>query len=236
MTSRPSPIADVFAALATPGPARRVHRCPLCFAEQPAPRTCAGCVSRQAIERLAGSGAACLEQIPDRYRQVAKGHPLMASHPHRMTAYRDAAEALRKGVLVVTLRGVAGAGKTVTMAALAHAMAKSAEEGGIKAARAGGLRWYSAKVLGDAARQSPLGVRPYAIGDAERATVLCLDELGQETDPGAIREVLYERHEHERPTLITTYLADDELARRYDAGGARRLLEAPHAVVVEVRP
>ena len=124
----PTTSAEVLAQLVhvDPAAARRVHRCALCLDPMPSPRTCAGCVSRQAIERLAAAGAACLEQIPERSRSITRAHPLMT--PGRADAYGAAAHALRVGKLAVLLRGEPGAGKTTVLAALAHQIAARAAD------------------------------------------------------------------------------------------------------------
>lgn len=229
-------LADrALAALATTGPVRRPAYCPVCLTEQQQPRTCAGCVSRQVIARASADGAACLAQIPERYRSITRTDQLVRDHAHRARAYDAAAHAIHAGSTVVLLRGPAGAGKTLVLAALVHSMAARATDSDGFARRAAGVRWMSARDLGDAPRHERLGVRPRMVVEAESATVLALDELGQETDPAVIRAVLYERHEHDRLTLVTTYLTPAELHTRYDTGGARRLLESAHACVVEVR-
>jgi DNA replication protein DnaC len=174
--------------------------------------------------------------VPESFRGISVRHPLFDRdlYPWRADAYRSAATALQR-VPFVVLEGHAGVGKTVIAAALVHSLAERATDGEQAAARARGVRWTTAKAIGDARRESKLGTEPPLLAEAKRASFLVVDELGAETEVVDVREVLFVRHAHGRQTVITTYLDRSQIAQRYDAGGARRLLEATHAAVVEVR-
>jgi DNA replication protein DnaC len=81
--------------------------------------------------------------------------------------------------------------------------------------------------------QDPGDDRPAMFGTALRATVLFLDDLGKELsareDTAAsahrsakTRELIEERWNARRPTVITTALTDEELNNIYDGGAFRR--------------
>lgn len=69
-----------------------------------------------------------------------------------------------------------------------------------------------------------------------RATVLVLDDLGQELTMrmacNPVVEVIRERHAHERATWVTTFLALPGIEKAYGSGTARRVCDG--ATVLEL--
>ena len=149
-----------------------------------------------------------------------------------------------------TLRGPTGAGKTSIVCAALTALCEAgiaswlaapvpgsrrserqpaAESMAVRIAR--GARFIPAVHI--MPPQDPSDDRPAMFGPALRATVLFLDDLGKELsareDTAAsaqraakTRELIEERWNARRPTVITTALSDDALNSIYDGGTFRR--------------
>jgi DNA replication protein DnaC len=79
--------------------------------------------------------------------------------------------------------------------------------------------------LGVSRRDAPMGSRPRLIEDACRASLLLLDDLGQEETVGPLREVIHSRHDDCKPILVTTAWDNATLQQRYGEGVDRRLFE-----------
>lgn len=206
----------------------------MCLVPSAGAYTCLDCRASAALAvRLAARDFA-LEQIPEAFRAPFALAPHMERA--RGTAFHSlAAQPGGLGKTFLVLVGDSGAGKTTVAACIARAVGGAAEKSDDLVRRARGLRWYTAKQLGDARRATKLGTEPEELREAKRCAFLVLDELGAETETTDLREVLFERHARARVTVITTYLTASQMALRYDAGGARRLTEDAHAAIVEVR-
>lgn len=73
--------------------------------------------------------------------------------------------------------------------------------------------------------------------DAKFCPVIIIDDLGTEPPPTRDRvmvEVLLDRLDNERPTIITTTRTDEELVERYGEGPARRILHDPISSLIEM--
>ncbi len=129
----------------------------------------------------------------------------------------------------VTLVGPAGGGKSSLAVALAHAWAR---------ANAHPAFFVAAADLGVARQQHALGDGEAGlVRQAMGAKLVILDDLGVEPDIGApaIAHVLHHRYDRQRTTIATTGLTIEQLASRYGAGVARRLVEtAGGAVLVKM--
>jgi DNA replication protein DnaC len=91
-----------------------------------------------------------------------------------------------------------------------------------------GAMYLPAIRLGVARLQSKLGDgEADQVEQAIRADLLVLDDIGQEakTATNAVRDVVFARHDAERPTWVTTGLDSRQLAELYGDGFLRRLLE-----------
>lgn len=128
------------------------------------------------------------------------------------------------GERVVILVGASGTGKT----SLAVAMMREWSD-----RRGEAALFMPALDLASAIARSRLGLEPPEIAASIVAPLLVLDDLGTEAThlAGAIVETVFHRHAHLRPTILTTWLGDDEtretrgnaLAARYGDGFARRV-------------
>jgi DNA replication protein DnaC len=138
---------------------------------------------------------------------------------------------------MITLIGGAGSGKTTLASAILHLFVERALEGApefIKLVRS--ARWIAAPSLARARRTYKLGDgEAPLVEDAIEASLVVLDDLGMERDDGegAISDVLYERHAHDAPTVITTNLRYADLCQRYGTGIARRVAEAGVTAVIK---
>lgn len=71
------------------------------------------------------------------------------------------------------------------------------------------------------------------IEELKLARVLVIDEMGYEPWPTAVLEVIGDRHDNERPTLITSGIPQVAFADRYSDATLRRLLEIGDGVLVD---
>jgi len=138
----------------------------------------------------------------------------------------------RHGNLV--LLGPAGCGKTMVAASIVKRLCAEAVAAYIapghdssKLEFATRVTWTTAADLNNSRRQHRLGEgeAPDFLR-AEDATLLVLDELGQEIgDDRWLLEFLNARYNRALPTISTSGLTRAELEKRYGAGAVRRLVE-----------
>jgi len=137
-----------------------------------------------------------------------------------VTKAKKVAEGLCGGrVSGVTFLGPAGSGKT----SLACAMLRTTF-----ALPIGFSPLFCGSIALSRARQdSGLGHTPQEIHDAIHASIIVLDDVGQEPArlSDSVAEVIHERHNDSKPTIITSGLSADELVHRYGDGTARRMFE-----------
>lgn len=144
----------------------------------------------------------------------------------REPRFRAVAERWTWDAPSVALSGPSGTGKT-TACAIAYRRLLDASDGRWRA-----LRWVSVLRLVSARRDrgdhAPDDVDPTVL--LERASLLVLDDLGQEPPIDVAREVLQglvdARYLAGLPTLTTTELTQQQLLDRYGVALVRRLYEA----------
>jgi len=144
---------------------------------------------------------------------------------HRL---RERARAWRVGGKGVLFLGPTGVGKSHAAALVfRRVLGDGWRSGGAAWEFALGLRWFSAAALSQARREHPLGHGDAPeITRAGAATLLVIDDAGWDRDPSAVSDVLAERYERARPTLITSGLKSDELIKHYEAAVVRRFVES----------
>lgn len=208
----PTPMADLAAAMVAAEPTWRP--CSEC-GEQTSGLTCFDCMvlrdrRRDAIERTEAAA-------PEGFRDCRFGAEGLVARVHGDRQAIARAEAA-VGARQVLLRGPSGAGKTSLAVAMMRTWARQ------KAERA---MFVLATDLANCKDRSRLGHEPEVIEAAVAAPLLVLDDVGTEAHaPGsAVVEVVFHRHAHAKPTIVTTWLADEALSQRYGDGFARRLLE-----------
>ncbi|HEY6459541.1 MAG TPA: ATP-binding protein, partial [Polyangiaceae bacterium] len=130
-----------------------------------------------------------------------------------------------------------GAGKTSLAVAMMRQHTDAASEAGM---------FVLATDLHNCKSRSKLGHEPDLIAAAVNAPMLVLDDLG--TEPldraGAVVEVVFHRHAHDLPTVVTTWLGDDEtrenrgaaIANRYGDGFARRVVGDARVIHLGAKP
>ena len=160
-----------------------------------------------------------LASIPRRFRWARLDSPELAARCHLEGTSPQLAGALVLRAAGAVFAGPAGSGKTSLAVACLQA-------------RGTGL-FVPALRLGMARMQSGLGDgEAMPVEAAIRAPVLLLDDVGQEakTATNAVKDVVFARHDAERPTWITTGLTTAQLAGLYGDGFVRRILEGAYAV------
>ncbi len=233
-------IAHLLASAAGGPPVPRPSFC-ACGATRPefAPGytawACDACRATDAETRALAAVAHADGQIPAKYDGIRLTSPVMIGKAPA-PAVSKARQAVRDGVDVVTLRGGAGACKSLLAAALCREVLDAAVPGCAKSTlwRASRLRWVSAMKIGTARRESPLSSEPALLREVKGASFLVIDEFGREAEPRDMFEVLDWRHSQRLTTVITTGMTVAALAALDDGGLARRLLELPFAVLVDL--
>jgi DNA replication protein DnaC len=128
----------------------------------------------------------------------------------------------------VVLTGPAGVGKTVLGTCLLRAMSTT---------RGATASFVDAYMLGSARAQHELGAgEAPAVASAMRMPLLLLDDLGGDrpTVQSPIADVIFERHQRMRSTIVTTGFDLEAIRAKYGDGVARRVFEG--AVVIALKP
>lgn len=196
------------------------------------PSRCPACARAETAQHQQEALATVVRQVPRRARDVRFSSPVVLAEVKRPAAIEEAKQAAESGAVMIVLTGWTGRGKTLLAAALFHQILDAVVPGCPPSvlARARGLRWLSAIQIGVAYRESKLGDIPPTMRTALGATTLVIDELGRESDVSAVWRVLSDRHENEKPTIVTTGLTYDQMIDRYEDAGVRRLAERSYSI------
>lgn len=208
---------------------------------------CAPCVSRRLrSEHAAGLGRAW-RTVPE-----SLGWAGFAPHPQRaggrrLSEWVRSPSAVQKAhewakapqeKAILTLTGKPGAGKTTLACAVMREMMRRGvafEAPWAARAFARRSRFESAARIVSDRTETPLGEHVASLDLARAASLLVLDEVGRGLDTHkVIFSLLYQRHAHRQPTVITTPFRDTaELAAATGDGGlARRVFD--DALVIQV--
>lgn len=226
--------AEAHAAACTARPCERCDRytCSRCGAPVEGRRTCATC------QDAADDGArldATYRTVPPRFRWAlsADAQALAARVQAHPVVVRRGLEAPPSSSLLFT--GRTGAGKTSLAVAMLGAWMRADRS------RHGAL-YVEASVLARSRARHRLGDgEPPLMAAALSAPLVLLDDLGQEREDrdGCLTDLVYRRTDAELPTWITCGLPGDDvpaiaeqLARRYDGGFVRRVLEMGRRVAL----
>jgi hypothetical protein len=218
--------------------------CPDCQARHWMPRgapseRCPPCIEawreQQEALRRAEVVAAAVASIPERYRWAHLDAPELPERLARPESLAQARDALRAPVVLLT--GQTGAGKTSLGVALLRAhLERATVAGAPPEARSWGARalWAHAKRISLARREAPLGSEPALLVRAREASVLLVDDLGQEApaDQGDVVSLLAERQESQRPLIVTCGWGVSGMLERYSPHLVRRLVDG--AVVIDL--
>ncbi len=212
---------DILAAIAPP---KFDHACTRCGAAIPRAGLCLECTD---AERAARDAAlATRASMPDRFAWAPGLNAPALSERVDPGALAQARALDLTRLDRVTLLGPAASGKSSLAVALAYAWTTVNALPSV---------FVAAADLGVARQQHGLGAGEAAVvRQAMRAALIILDDLGVEPEIGApaVAHVLHHRYDGERPTIVTTGLTVEQLAKHYGAGVARRLLETAGGAVV----
>lgn len=170
--------------------------------------------------------------LSDWYRQAVPGNAGTAFMLKNVPSYSEIRKSLggvvgRPGSCV--LSGPTRAGKTLTGSFMIRMVIEAGRDSAATPAQirmAKEARCVPALEIAAARAQHPLGKgEAPRIREALDASVLLLDDCGQEDEFGkqAIRQVLMARDR--RPTWVTTFLSKEEFGVRYGGGAVSRLCE-----------
>lgn len=207
------------------------HVCPTCppavKAVRQQPGQCEACiVAGREAEHAREWRHACDDAIPPRFRTFDLAQTSVVQLAGK-AAHAEACRAAGAGDRDIVLVGEPGAGKTVLACAILRAWGKRAD---LKPAFA------TAMDLARAAAEHPLGQgQAPAVAAAIRASVLVLDDLGQESDAyrSDVEYVIASRHNLAKPTIFTTFLDGAGIGRRYGGGVGRRVYDKSVVIVLE---
>lgn len=203
-------------------------KCPECGGEMmgsartPATVRCPDCVAKRSAEaeEAAAATSEAARSVPVRYAWAIPGSPLtklrVMGTPEELAKAR--AWTPEPGACL-TLVGGAGAGKTSL--------------GCVILRRSKGGMFVHAFRLGVARIQHRAGDgEPKTVDDAMQSPFVLLDDVGAErnTATNAVPDVIFERHAEGLPTIITTGLDVEQVAKIYSDGVARRMFEAATVV------
>jgi len=199
-----------------------------CGVELDFPGVCDACAEERRTEEAVARISSEVATIPVRFRWATFDDPELRQRCK--TDLRKARKALQdlfdRKIQNLVLLGAAGAGKS----SLACAMLQSAlyEEVVFSG------RFCAAVTLAACRTDSGLGTIPPALYDAMCASLIVLDDVGQEPERNApvITELMQHRYNDGKPTIVTTWLSPAEVAQRYSAGTARRFFE--HSAIVRL--
>ena len=199
-----------------------------CGVELEFPGVCDACGEREERRRAVDRVMDRVATIPSHLRWATFESEEL---PLRCKAGLSQAQKAVKGLVAqkvqgVVLLGPVGAGKT----SLACAMLRSLLDTPLGFSG----RFCSAVRLAACRTDSGLGSIPVELADAMAASVIVLDDIGQEPDRNApvITETMQARYNDGKPTIVTTWLDPSEITTRYGAGTARRILE--HSAIVRL--
>lgn len=229
---------DLWSPSTSPVP--RTFRCLRCASllsqqfSRTGPTLCDACKDRERANFLKERSRYALNSIPERFAWTTEEHGRQTELGNRvMLREPTAAEKARKVYkdnkpIWLVIEGPPKTGKTSYACCL---LARYIESGNHPTAR-----FVTALALARAARTHPLGEgEAPMIREALAASVLVLDHVGdiiQGDNPVAF--LILRRHERSLPTITTTHIPKQELAKRYGASAADAIYQGE--VIFFARP
>lgn len=181
-------------------------------------------IDRRDRDSREGDAILLLDQLPPAFRKRwSDGRLERSCHPKLTTAAR--AWLADRSFIVL---GPSGVGKSTGAAWLfRRVVVAGVLRGGPSWDRSRTARWFPAVELERARSEHKLGAgKPLEILRATGASVLVVDDAGQDRDPSAVRDVLAARYDAGLPTILSTNLKPEELAAHYGGAFVRKLRES----------
>jgi DNA replication protein DnaC len=216
--------ASIVALAKVPGP------CRMCGAPLDFPGICDPCAGRLKDQMRREQVTAALQSIPATHSWADLENPelLMSrarsvSLPVLLSSAKSIMDgAAKKGKNESIVTGPTGAGKTSCACAMMRYAIVHSDLGP-------GARFVSAARLVRDCRETPRGQVPPAVHECDLASILVLDDLGQDAMyRDYVRVILEDRISRRRRTIVTTFLSEDEVSSTYGSGVKRRLFDGLH--------
>jgi hypothetical protein len=186
------------------------------------PGVCDPCADNLRADELLRRLAPARDSIPEGFRCMRFGSPelsLACVVPARIDAAKLMAEAImaRKEHLIL-FHGPTGTAKTSLACAILNHIIDSNPSWGA------GSRFVFAPMISRAYIETPRGSVPSVVQNCYQASILVIDDLGQDVVyRDTIRTLIQNRDAAREPTVITTFMTMAETADAYGGGIARRL-------------
>lgn len=193
-------------------------------------------IDRRDRDSREGDAVLLLDQLPPAFRKRWGDGRLERSCHVKLV---EAARAWRADASFLVL-GDSGVGKSTAAAWLFRRIVIAGiQRGGPAWERARTARWYPAVELERARLEHKLGVgEAPEVARAQGASVLVIDDAGQDRDASAIRKVLGARYDAGLPTILSTNLRQAELVAHYGGAFVRKLVQSggKRAAIVNLWP
>lgn len=208
------------------------------------PGVCDPCAARVQREEQDAGLAAAYASIPAEFRWARPTAQELTGRVHKLKPGPDVEARVRAlgDAPRVLLHGAGGAGKT----SLACAVLRHVIDAGRYPAPAAAFnlarraRFVAARCIADRRDES----EPYRVlrSDCARASVLVLDDVGQEAGDGyrandrskLIADILADRHDANAQTIVTTFADESQWRSMYGDGIARRFWDTTRVKVVRL--
>lgn len=205
------------------------------------PGVCKGCDRKVLAEAHAARMRTARRTIPERFRWASFEAPELAqrTNAHALAEVRSLFG--KRFPLGVVLVGQSGAGKTSLACALLKRIHDHVTfESGSALVERARRSWYvgapellqAVKVWGGAFSR---GEPPEVLKMARAASILVLDNVDAGKQGDALYDLVFERHDRDRPTIVTTWMTRAEASAAYGDGWARRVYERTIDVSQPVR-
>jgi DNA replication protein DnaC len=184
------------------------------------PGICSQCAEADQASQKQRAVTHALRTLPEAWRWADFREPTLFKRVSDRESIKAAMHKLKLLLLgsawLSVLAGESGEGKTSLAAAMMRACARRHPDRMM-------LFVYAPRIA-RAYRNSPLGKTPELIDQCERAWLLVIDDLGADAVyRDSLREVIQIREAERKPTIITTYLTEDETKDAYGGGISRRM-------------
>lgn len=186
------------------------------------PGICDRCGAQNAAEQKRDRVQKALDSIPEGFRVMRFGSPELLSACQSQRRIDNAKKCIDKMLSrqehMALIDGPTGTGKTsVACAMLVHAIQTSPKMGP-------GCRFVFSPFIARAYSETRLGMTPEVIDTCHSASLLVIDDLGQDdVYRDNVRTVIQSRDAERRPTIVTTFLSEAAVEATYGGGISRRL-------------